>query len=216
MTVKINRIVFILFLPILTATAKNFELRNGDLIFQESVLNSNIGQAIKGVTTSVDDYHFTHVGMVYIDERDSVFVLEATHPRVALTPLKDYLYSREKGTSFPKSVVFRLKHEYQHCISKAIEEGLKLIGKEYDDAYTLNDDKYYCSELIYEMLLKANDEIPVFLLNTMTFKSPVSEDFLPEWIEHYKKLGVPIPEGMSGINPGAMSRSAVVEFVSDL
>ena len=215
MTLKINSILLILILPILTATAKDFEWRNGDLIFQESVGSSNTSRAIKGVTTSVDDYHFTHVGMVFIDERDSIFVLEATHPRVALTPLNDYLYPEKKGI-YPKSVVFRLKQEYRYCIPKAIEEGLKLIGKEYDDAYTLNDDKYYCSELIYEMLLNANGGVPVFQLNTMTFKSPITEDFLSEWIEHYKKLGVPIPEGMPGINPGAMSRSAVVEFVSDL
>ena len=204
--------VLALLLPVLTATANDFEWRNGDLIFQEATGGSNTSRAIKGVTTSVGDYHFTHVGMVYIDEQDSIFVIEATRPRVALTPLSDYLHPPQKKTR-PKSVVFRLKQEYRRCIPKAIEEGLKLVGKEYDDAYTLNDDKYYCSELIYEMLLKANDGAPVFHLNTMTFKSPVTGEFLPEWIEHYEKLGLPIPEGEQGINPGAMSRSEVVEII---
>ena len=194
-------------------TANAFEWKNGDLIFQESATNGDVSRAIKGVTSSIDNYHFTHVGMVYIDERDSIYVVEATHPRVALTPLKDYLYPEKKGVSYPKSVVFRLKPEYHHCIPKAIKEGLKLIGKEYDDAYTLNDNKYYCSELIYEMLLKANDGTPVFNLNTMTFNSSATGEFLPEWIEHYKKLGIPIPEGKQGINPGAMSRSEVVEII---
>jgi len=197
--------------PCNSETEIPFEWQSGDLIFQESATNGEISRAIKGVTSSIDDYRFTHVGMVYIDEHDSIYVVEATHPRVALTPLNDYLYPLKKET--PKSLVFRLKPEYHHCIPAAIEEGLKLLGKEYDYAYTLNDDKYYCSELIYEMLLRANGGKPVFILNTMTFKSPDTGEFLPEWVEHYKKLETPIPEGKPGINPGAMSKSQVVDMV---
>ena len=59
---------------------------------------------------------------------------------------------------------------------------------------------YYCSELIYEIFLKANQNVPVFTLNAMTFKAPGSKDFTPEWVEYYKKLGEPIPEGEPGIN----------------
>jgi len=214
MTLNIKVLLIATLLQFTTGTIRAFEWKNGDLIFQESATNEEISRAIKGVTSSIEDYHFTHVGMVFIDEHDSIYIIEATSPQVVLTPLNDYLYpKRQKDNAPPKSVVFRLKPEYHHCIPKAIEEGLKLLGKEYDDAYTLNDDKYYCSELIYEMLLRSNKGTPVFTLNTMTFKSPDTGEFLPEWVEHYNKIGILIPEGKPGINPGAMSRSQVVDMI---
>ncbi|GHV16777.1 peptidoglycan peptidase [Bacteroidia bacterium] len=190
----------------------DFKLQTGDLIFQESC-TGNMGSAIKEVTTSAEEYQFTHVGMVYIDENDSVFVIEATRPKVTKTPLREYLYPENEKECPPVSVVGRLKPEYRHCVPKAIEEGLSLIGKEYDNGFVLGDDTYYCSELVYEILLKANDGKPVFPLNIMTFKSPESGEISAGWIEHFKKYNKPVPEGEPGINPGAMSRSDVIEIV---
>ena len=190
----------------------DFKLQTGDLIFQESCTGS-MGSAIKEVTTSVAEYQFTHVGIVYIDENDSIFVIEATQPKVAKTPLHEYLYPGNEKDCPPVSVVGRLKPEYRHCIPKAIEEGLSLVGKEYDNGFVLGDDKYYCSELIYEVLLKANAGKPVFPLNVMTFKSPETGEISTGWIEHFQKYSLPVPEGKPGINPGVMSRSDVIEIV---
>lgn len=190
----------------------DFKLQTGDLIFQESCTGS-MGSAIKEVTTSVDEYQFTHVGIVYIDSNDSIFVIEATKPKVAKTPLREYLYPEDEKDCPPVSVVGRLKPEYLHCIPKAIDESLSLIGKEYDNGFVLDNDKYYCSELIYEILLKANNEKPVFPLNVMTFKSSETGETSPGWTEHFKKYNLPIPEGELGINPGAMSRSDVIEII---
>lgn len=189
-----------------------FKLQTGDLIFQESCAGS-MGSAIKEVTTSVEEYQFTHVGMVYIDENDSIFVIEATQPRVAKTPLHEYLYPENEKDCPPVSVVGRLKPAYKHCIPKAIEESFSHVGKEYDNSFILGDDKYYCSELIYEILLKANNGNPIFPLNVMTFKSPETGKISNGWIEHFKKYNLPVPEGELGINPGAMSRSDVIEII---
>lgn len=205
-----NMLLFIL-LSLTNIGGDDFKLQTGDLIFQESCAGS-MGSAIKEVTTSVEEYQFTHVGIVYIDENDSIFVIEATQPRVAKTPLLEYLYPEDEKDCPPVSVVGRLKPEYQHCVPKAIEEGLSLTGKEYDNGFVLGDDKYYCSELIYEILLKANGK-PVFPLNVMTFKSPETDQISPGWVEHFKKYNLPIPEGELGINPGAMSRSDVIEII---
>ncbi len=205
-----NMLLFIL-LSLTNIGGDDFKLQTGDLIFQESCTGS-MGSAIKEVTTSVEEYQFTHVGIVYIDENDSIFVIEATQPRVAKTPLLEYLYPEDEKDCPPVSVVGRLKPEYQHCVPKAIEEGLSLTGKEYDNGFVLGDDKYYCSELIYEILLKANGK-PVFPLNVMTFKSPETDQISPGWVEHFKKYNLPIPEGELGINPGAMSRSDVIEII---
>lgn len=190
----------------------DFKLQTGDLIFQESC-SGNMSNAIKEVTSSIEQYQFTHVGIVYIDENDSIFVIEATQPKVAKTPLHEYLYPENEKDCPPVSVVGRLKSDYRSCIPKAIKEGLLLVGKEYDNGFVLGDDKYYCSELIYEILLKANGGRPVFPLNVMTFKSPETGKISGGWIEHFKKYGLPVPEGELGINPGAISRSDVIDIV---
>lgn len=188
-----------------TNNTDKFTLQNGDLIFQESC-DGNLGEAIKDVTSGIDGYNFTHVGIVWKKENDNnIYVIEATHPKVCITPLHEYLYPKDKKCP-PKSVAGRLKEQYQPLIPQAIEEALKLVGKDYDDAFDLKNDQYYCSELIYDILLKANNGASVFPLNIMTFKSKDSDEFSPNWIIHFDKLGIPIPEGELGINPGAMSK----------
>lgn len=189
-----------------------FKLQNGDLIFQEST-DGAVDKAIKGVTGSIEGYHFTHVGIVYIDHNNHVMVLEATPPKVKVTPLHEFLFPDNERKSPPKSVVGRLKSDYRKYIPEALREGLSLVGKDYDDIYDLDNDKYYCSELIYFMFLKANGGQPVFQLNKMTFKSGTTNRILPEWQSYFDKRGVTVPEGKPGINPGAMSQAAVIDIV---
>lgn len=191
---------------------QGFGLQNGDLIFQEACPNGK-EHPIKEVTSSADSYQFTHVGIVYIDSNDSIYVLEATHPCVALTPLAAYLYPHNTQECPPLSVVGRLKEHYQSLIPQALEEGFRLLGKEYDYGYVLGNDTYYCSELVYEILKKANAGKEVFALNVMTFKSPDTGETSEGWIQYFRKLNMPIPEGEPGINPGAMSRAEVIDIV---
>lgn len=207
------KFIFILFniLGLLSNPSSNqFDLRNGDLIFQESCIG-DVGNAIKNVTNSIDNYNFTHVGIVWINNKDTL-VIEATHPCVKITSIKEYLKPRNEGC-YPKSVVARLKPKFSFLIPDAIDEALKLVGKKYDYAFILNNDKYYCSELIYEILKKSNNNIPVFQLNIMTFKCKVTGKFSPEWVSYYQKLDEEIPEGKMGINPGAMSNSDVIDIL---
>lgn len=203
--------IFIL-LSLVYPSTEEFKLQNGDLIFQEAC-EGNTDNTIKEVTSSIGDYKFTHVGIVYVDERDSVYVLEATRPKVVLSPLREYLYPSKAKGCYPKSVVGRLKLQYQHCIPNALAEGLTLIGKDYDDGFILDNDKYYCSELIYEILLKGNNGEVVFPLNVMTFKSPKTGEITEDWVEYFGKYNLPVPEGEPGINPGAMSCSDVIDIV---
>lgn len=191
----------------------DFRLQNGDLIFQESC-NGGMGDAIKDVTAGIAGYNFTHVGIVSIDTvTNQIYVIEATHPKVCITPLDEYLHPKGDKCA-PKSVVGRLKAEYQKLIPQALKETDTLIGKEYDDAFDLKNDQYYCSELIYDILLKANNGTPVFPLNVMTFKSKDTGKYSPNWVTHFEKLGIPIPESELGINPGAMSQqSDVIDIV---
>lgn len=206
--------LFIMFMScFLSVPPFGFTLQAGDLIFQESCKDGGVGQEIKAVTSSAESYAFTHVGIVYVDSCGTYYVLEATHPVVTLTPLEEFLYPFDMEGCTPRSVVGRLREPYRHCIPDALSKGLTLLGKKYDDGYILGNDEYYCSELVYEILKQANDGIPVFPLNTMTFKSAETGTFTPGWINYFKRLNLLIPEGEPGINPGAMSRSDVLELI---
>lgn len=191
----------------------DFKLQNGDLIFQESC-KGDMGDAIKDVTAGIAGYNFTHVGIVSIDSTTrEIYVIEATHPKVCITPLDKYLHPKGDKCA-PKSVVGRLKGEYQALIPQALDEAKKLMGKDYDDAFDLENDQYYCSELIYDILLKANNGTTVFPLNVMTFKSKDTGEYSPNWVTHFQKLGILIPEGELGINPGAMSQqSNIIDII---
>ncbi len=206
---------------------------NGDLIFQQAA-DSEVEKSIQGVTNSIGDYDFTHVGIVYIDPMGEAFVLEATPPEVVLTPLDAYLYphgkqgehgkaeyengekpERRAGSNIanPISVAARLKPEFRHLIPGALAEGMLLIGKKYDYAYGLGNDAYYCSELIYEIFRRAGNGQEVFCLNAMTFKSPETDAITDGWIKYFERLGVPVPEGEPGTNPGAMSLSEAIDII---
>lgn len=184
-------------------------LRNGDLIFQEAC-GGNTEDAIKSVTSSAEDYDFTHVGMVCIQGGEA-YVLEATVPCVALTPIRDFLYP-ETDSCPPVSVLARLKPEYRKLIPEALRLGLGHLGKAYDYAYVLGNDRYYCSELIYQILKDANQGKEVFPLNVMTFCDSTGR-VLPAWETYFKQHSAPVPEGEAGINPGAMSRSKVLRLL---
>ncbi len=84
------------------------------------------------------------------------------------------------------------------------------MGRPYDNFFTPNDDKYYCSELVYECFMQ--NGMPIFESKAMTFKDS-SGKTNPLWIEHFEKHNQPIPEGEQGTNPGDMSKSENLRFV---
>jgi uncharacterized protein YycO len=208
--------LFFLFVPYL-ANASGFKLQNGDLIFQQACSGESVGNAIKNVTQSAGDYQFTHVGMVYIPNgTDSIFVIEANVPEVRIVTLSEFLNKKNSKACPPLSVAGRLKPAYRLCIPKAITEAKRLLGKPYDYGFVLNNDRYYCSELIYEVFLKANGGKPVFDLNKMTFRQKDSDQTDSNWIQYFNEKDLPIPEGDWGINPGAMSRAKVMDLLGEI
>ena len=53
----------------------------------------------------------------------------------------------------------------------------------------------------------------LFELNPMTFIDPATGEFDKTWIAHYRKLGIPIPEGEPGCNPNGLAASDKLEFL---
>ena len=153
------------------------------------------------------------MGIVYIASTDSVFVLEATPPLVKLTPIDEFLYPNKENSKNPLWVAGRLKQEYSHLIEPALEYGITLTGKGYDYGFVLDNDKYYCSELVYKIFRVANGGVELFPLNTMTFCAPGDTTTLESWVKYFDEHSLPIPEGQLGINPGPMSRSDISDLI---
>jgi hypothetical protein len=184
----------------------------GDLLFQD-VDCGGFCDAIEKVTTGYSGVDFTHVGIVARNSDGKTIVLEAGSDGVKSRPLKDFLGVSADKNGCPKVIVGRLKQDYRHLIKPAITEGFSLVGRPYDKAFVINNDSYYCSELIYEIFLRANDGKPLFELQPMTFNDPDTGQIFHIWQEYFDKLNVPVPQGEPGINPGGISRASVIDIV---
>ncbi|MDQ2178297.1 YiiX/YebB-like N1pC/P60 family cysteine hydrolase [Marinifilum sp. D714] len=183
-----------------------FEFRKGDLIFQD--LNSDsISEAIESVTGGEKKLNFSHVGIVDVDSKGDVYILEAISKGVSLTPLDSFVLRSNKVA------IARLNTKLNTRIEAAMTYGKSLLNFPYDNIYVMGDSTYYCSELIYEMFVNTGDSTEVFQLNPMTFKDNQSGEYLPFWVEYYKNLGVEIPEGKPGLNPNGMFQSSNIEIV---
>lgn len=201
----------ILFLVLAITSCNTFRLKEGDILFQD-IDCGPMCEAIEAVTQGVNDYNFSHIALV-VASNDSLYALEAISEGVVLTPIDNFLERSLDSSGKPKVIVGRLKKEYQHLNIKATEYAINQIGTVYDDKFIINNNKYYCSELIYDAYKRANNNQEVFRLYPMTFKPFNSDDFFPVWEEYYKNLEIEIPEGELGINPGGISRSDYITII---
>ncbi len=190
----------------------DFVPESGDLLFQDSDCGP-LCDAIEKVTTGYQGANFSHVGIAAVDDNGSPVVIEAVSSGVEVTPLRTFLGRSLDTKGRPKVVVGRLKKAYRHLIAPAIEEALALKGKPYDKVFAVDDKAYYCSELVYEIFRRANDNTPVFTLQPMTFREPGMGHTQQAWQEYFSDLGVSIPEGQPGINPGGISRSPALTII---
>ncbi len=188
----------------------NEDFQEGDLLFQ----NLNCGElcdAIEAVTDGVYDREFSHCAMV-IDINDTLKVIEAIGTKVQVNSLQNF-FSRSGDTSTIQNItVGRVKHQYENLIPEVISNAKQLVGQPYDNEFLLDNGKWYCSELIYEIFKEANNK-DFFELKAMTFKAPETNTFFPVWVSYYKDLNKEIPEGQPGINPGLISRSDKIKII---
>jgi len=207
--------LFSLLISSCNSDEKEFKLKQGDLLFQNSG-SGEIATAIKDVTATPFSKNYSHVGMA-IQKKRQWFVLEAI-PKVGVcqTPIKKFLNRNKNKYNKSKTTVARLDNYYQPYITNAIEYGIKRINKPYDEIFLWDDDSYYCSELIYKMFSTQDlpkDSIP-FLTHPMTFNDSTGNP-LASWVAYYKKRNRRIPEGIEGTNPNLIASSPYIKFVHD-
>jgi hypothetical protein len=176
----------------------------GDIIFQST--GGSRSRAIEEVTEGIDGRALSHVGLLVVDSSGRRMVIEAIGDRVQLTALDSFL--RRDALN----LWARVNDEYRSLVPAAIAFAWQQLGVPYDDEYLYDNGKYYCSELIYDAFLFANHGRPFFELAPMTFRSPVTGEVSEEWLTHYRQLGLPVPEGAPGCNPGGLSRSEKIKI----
>jgi len=123
-----------------TGCASPYAPQNGDVIFHTS--QSSQSAAIQIATNSP----YSHVGLVYIKD-NKPYVFEAIST-VSLTPLNSWI-ARGEGESY---LVMRPKKELsQEQLGAMKKEADTYLGKKYDVKFEWNDDKMYCSELVWKV-----------------------------------------------------------------
>ena len=211
MQIQNKILVFFLFFLItsnLKSQQKEFLFKTGDLVFQD-LDSSPLCDAIESVTTSFDKKNISHIGIIYYNKKKH-YVIEALNG-VDTILLDKFLNRSVDSNGNPKVFVGRLKPKHSFLIPIAINKAISLIGMSYDDEFKLNNNKYYCSELIYDIFLYANNNIPFFKLQPMTYKKDgITLDL---WLDYFEQLNTPVPEGKPGINPGGISLSEKVEII---
>lgn len=102
-------------------------------------------RAIEGITES----EYSHCGVVV--RRNNQYYVKEAYGIVKDTPLSDWVL-RGRGYMFS---AYRLKDEHSGFTKRFLESLKKYIGLPYDSRYELDDEKIYCSELVYKAFLDA-------------------------------------------------------------
>jgi Permuted papain-like amidase enzyme, YaeF/YiiX, C92 family len=119
-------------------------VREGDIVFQ-AVPHSRLSDAIEGMTHSP----YSHCGIV---ERKAGgwFVIEAIGP-VTETPLPAWIARSRDG----EYAAYRLRPGLESKVVQIRTAALACLGRPYNSRFRFGEKGVYCSELVYEAVLKA-------------------------------------------------------------
>ncbi|MEP6713773.1 MAG: YiiX/YebB-like N1pC/P60 family cysteine hydrolase [Ferruginibacter sp.] len=193
--------------------AHSFAFKNGDIIFQDLDCGP-LCDAIESVTAGYWGMPLSHIAIVEIIN-GNIQVIEAIGKNVHKTPIDTFLNRIVNNNGNPKIILGRLKSAYKNLLPKAIAFCNNQLGKQYDDAFLPNNDKYYCSELLYDAFKYANNNKPFFTLQPMTFKDKKTNNFFGAWVDYFAALKMEIPEGIEGCNPAGIANDEKIEIVNE-
>lgn len=175
----------------------NYHPQEGDLIFQ-SIPLSPLVKAIEGATESP----FSHCGIV--TRQDGRWVVIEAYHGVETTPLREFIFrGRQQGFA-----VYRLNDNWQLKIPAMIQMAMQFLGRPYDVRYRWDDEKIYCSELIYKAFRDATDgeQLGIMVrfgdLNWRPYESTV---------RHFE--GGPVPVEREMITPRDLAKADQLQLV---
>ncbi len=203
------RLLLLLVLLSSCQSLRTTQLREGDILFQ-NLDCGDLCRAIESVTYGRDSLDFSHMGL-YFEQGDGGYLLESIGPGVIMTPIDSFL-----ARSTHPHYVGRLSRSKHDAIPQAIKYGREQLGVPYDNAFLYKNNKYYCSELLYDCFTLGAGDSSIFHLEPMTFQSKQDSSIAQIWQEYYEKLSEKVPEGQLGINPAGMSRSKSLKWLKIL
>jgi hypothetical protein len=179
------------------------ELTDGDIIFQTN--SSDFSNAIKLATHS----NYSHCGIIF-RWKGQKYVCEAVQP-VGIKLLDDWI-------SFGDSshyVVKRLKNAFDilspEVCCKMVETGKSFLGKNYDNVFGWEDDRIYCSELVWK-IFQRGAAVEVGKLKLLKDFDLTSELVKAELYKHYNRY---IPYDETVISPEDIFKSPLLITVKE-
>lgn len=177
-------------------------LHNGDIIFHSST--SQQSSAIQLATHS----KYSHCGLIFNDA-GKWMVYEAVQP-VKKTPLKEFV---DRGIDH-HYIIKRVKDaKYENDSVEALVKAAatKRLGKNYDLYFNWDEDRIYCSELVWKSW---NDAAGIELgarrpLKDFDLTSPIVKKKLAE------RYGDSIPSDVLMISPGDIADSPLLKTVKE-
>ena len=179
-------------------------LMDGDILFQIST--SGQGKAIQLATNSP----YSHCGILF-RENNEWMVFEGVQP-VKKTKLSEWIHRGDGQHYVSKRHMDAASLLTKEVKEKMKEEAKKLLGKNYDLTFEWNDDRIYCSELVYKIYQRGAGLSVGTLqkLKDFNLNSPVVGAKLKE------RYGKNIPLNETVISPGAIfADSNLVEILSE-
>ena len=183
---------------LLTGCSSAYKPQAGDLLFQ-SLPHGRLVDAIEGATGSP----YSHCGIV---EENLLrwTVIEAIGPVKSTT-----LYEWKKRGRGETIWVYRLKGKTAEERAALAEAAKAFLGRPYDIRYRMDDEKIYCSELLYKAHLKLTGQ-PLGKIQTL---GELKWTPFEELIREIEKAPPPLDREM--ITPRAVSEAPELEFVGE-
>ena len=196
-TIVTLAVFFTLWIVIMDCVSKDTP-HSGDLLFcvqQDSDMEKAIG-------SSTGEY--THVAILEVDNNGRIWIIEATSG-VGVHRIPFRHWKKDNGIFR----VYRLSIPFD--TAAVIARAKSFIGQPYDDSFLPDNGSLYCSELVYEAFLDSSGK-HLFENQPMNFRDKNGK--MPRyWKRHFRKLGIPIPEGVPGTNPTDMAKSKLLNQV---
>lgn len=178
--------------------------QDGDLVFCVGGTSAMSEAIVDATEVGQVSFQYDHVALfAQVDGEPSVIEASPKHG-VVVTSWDEFLADATPVNGRPGIVVMRLKPEILTDMASVLARARTYLGQSYDWSYLPDNDKLYCSELIYECYRQGNGE-PIFIAAPMSFRD--AEGQMPAfWVELFSKLGETVPEGVPGTNPNDLSR----------
>ncbi len=173
------------------------KLRDCDLLF----VVAPIANAITEVTKGRHSLPIDHVAIFFWKDSQPM-VIEANYKGVVQRPLNEFLHESSM------ILVGRVKGDLDKPAS--LQRAHEFLGRPYDYVYLPGNEAIYCSELV-QLSYAGHDGKLFFPPIPMSFHDDDGV-ITPFWSDFYSRRALDVPEGVSGTNPGELSRRKCVRI----